>query len=577
MSYPYCCPWCGKRHTANELLIDFGRIITQNSSFRSFVFYMTVGEITEIGEKNAENVALQKRIAWKPDFSELMHIISNSRNMDMPALEGLSLEHIQEFVNYDKQSYSGSCQSFADSLLFNDNFDDNDSADKIILPELDPSNPILDLLVDIYKDGCFNDFNFEYYILLDDLKALYKIYEHGNPSFIFMPERLSGFVVSYSILFNYSFTPTARLCPKCKRKVPNSACSVPQKLVTFFGNMLANKTSTLITLTHFAMYGQSIYSHDSYWSDEDRISQINYFKIESVSPFLMKEVERDDKRAIPPKYGIRTFDMPVVEILVNAQNCSSTLLTMINPPGELCTAGDNFSEIDKRLLYTQFPAVINSDLMIHCVSPVNFMRKEIKACISSTESLLGLLDEVGNYCPVLTLFTDLSLKTQSKRIQIANELNMLYDEYLSLKTNDISNNYMDESKSYDRISIESKVRFRNVMHCCPFSPYRDQKFRNENDDNISHFRPYSENIPLLMLWILRTIGALDISLDSSNTKQVKILRNQFRHQPSVNRDEAIARCILFSNPGENDRRIADTHNKLMEFLTKILAHLDPKG
>ena len=567
MPYAYHCPWCGQTHQMDEMLIDLAPVIS-DGSIRILKLQMTVGELNTIAAKGPQSKKLEEKEPWSPSFSELMTIVAGRHNLNNPAIQDVTMEDINAFL--DRKQEASRCVEYEDfESVFGECLDVEEVKTEPDVPDYEPSAPlraILDCLTQYYGE-CISGA-----LMASDLEVIRGIYDRGNPRLFVRPISMEGVTTGFHFMYrSRHYWINNRLCPSCGCVVPEQACTVPQKTVAFFGKNLTSKTSTLLALTHYALNGSLPRFVHPIWKDAERLTQVRRFELLCPSQYLCRDLENYERGISPPKYGIQRAEQPVAHLLVTNTDGSQSILTLINPPGEICGGREEGIKVD--LLFNEFPAILSADVLIHCVSFNNLERDTINTDLRSAESLMVLMADAGNACPVLTLFTDLPAEYRFEKQEFSpGVLNMLQSEYNVLRETGKTAYYLYEIERLSRMCMDSATIYRNVMHCHPLGCDTPVVYENTLKYSPQPVPPAPENIPLLMQWILYATGILTAEITHPSTGEYKsgrITRSQYRCENPINRSEAVARCILFRNPGRNDLAMARASNKSRQLLAKV--------
>ena len=559
MAYPYYCTHCGKELNQEIVLFNMIPALTgkESEEFSLIRFRMTKQELEKLVSSGTrlENGYSRCRLS----FAEVMGFIGNDNNNSIRAISGITLQDVDEYCAAVKAQFSVHEEvSIPEGILAMERDLAGNEDIMFIRHRLCKEFRIL---CEAFSQSDFCEF---------EIKLDFETDNNDKPVLV-------GYFANTG-LYDRCMMEGKRLCPCCGNAVIPHAGAVPQKIVAFIGGMRASKTTTMLALVHYAWYGCCPPMIHSIWADAERIPQICHFELLDPSDNLRGDMVHYEQGISPPKY--RCDEMPTANLLATKSDYSKVILTLLNPPGELFDAYIN--RVNTDLLFNHFPILLKADVLIHCVSnrtldPAANIRPDqynMTTDLSCAESLVSALSSAGFYPPVLTLFTDLPEQcSYSNSPLVPKGINLLHKEYGALQHNPLTANYLQMAGHFSNMRMDSPAVYRNAMYCHPMgydTPVINMYDLSEKDEQ--PVQPSPVKIPLLMRWILYVTGILPTEFEQPATGELiqgYVTRTQYRQENPVDKIEAVARCILFQNPGQNDVSLMRASNAAQQLLVKF--------
>lgn len=617
MPFDYYCTYCGRKITHDTVLYDMSTLLTEadndESSFKILKFRLTKAELEQLFESGVPTSQGFRRCSIT--LSWLANVMSNSNNLGDANIKGLTAADVVQYCQAQEKKVVVGDISGDD---YDDEFMDEEPEVKEELPKEAPAEIEVSEAIaaiegkdtrnssnDLTKNDLVKDF--------EVLNGKFFIRDGGDAKeqpFSFelslLTERDSE---NKDVLFGYVFRVgdsatairRARVCPHCVDKtsrVFDQAGTARHRTVTFIGDQKAGKTCTILALSHYAERGlcSRAMSTDPIWANFDFVPSIA-----NVTPLCHSERLKKDLglfgRGIAPEKTVADKREDAYSATFKIQNRDSDdcyILTLTDLPGELCN--DDGSLKDKKIR-NEFQIALACDVFVLCfdtsvqhdLATINracswanyfqLLRAEYKR---NTENEVVRQKAFGNFAPIMVLFTkskeienglDSTTKVAPKNIldRIA-QTYTFSDERRYIEANEICRVVGERMSEYDNLKSVYHARLR----CSPYG-FDAPKESQVNDSTPTRY-PEPKNIAQLMRWILSVSGcaatdaAYRQSPDEADREIFEIPANfvkrpQYRHEcPAGNGQdgdvaEALARCYLFENPGNFDRKLLQNYDQ----------------
>lgn len=552
MAHIYHCTLCGKTLHPGDALIDMQRLLTQDlGELKLLKFRMRTNDLTELAEQGV----------WRPSFGELMTIIAENYNLDCPMARALTPEDIDLFLESLRQDDESK------------DWDDDESDDwggfgrpGLFLPTqpMTVSDDVISAislpLEAIYDKICpFHSSEYQtIHELAEDLEFLKKLFAEGDPEFILrtrtMADDADGEIVT-GVTVEYrgrTWLLCDCICPRCGEPLPEEAFSIRQHVVTFFGLPATGKTSTILALAHYAKNRMCCAMDDPIWRDTPTIPHIRYASVRNLSSEMNLALHNYALGLAPCQTDAFRRSVPALTLCIVGKDDRKSLLTLTELPGALC--GWN-GKLDAEKIINDFPIALQSDVLVHCCAPGRLPQKsilgELTNDFSTAQELVRLIPSCSpGTRPMLTLFTDLPVDEPfTIPPAVRSPQPMLHIEAAACAVHELPREILRMHRSFDIPGYHA------AMWCHPFGFQVPSRYDVEGLE-IQPVLPQPRNIHRLMQWLLCVTGSIPAeSVDpiTAETYTGHIPRPQDRSQNPIDREEAIARCILFENPGQHDQ------------------------
>lgn len=571
--YDYYCTYCGENNCAETVLFDMDMLLTQdpNKHMNFLPLRMTLNGLEKLAQPmEDETLDADGFRHCSMTFSELTEALSFTysaeKSMNREYLRELSLDEVRSFINEgEKESYPV-LQGIMDKLVSQN----KENRDKNIDAEVLKSE--LSLIANLFSQ---EDRTYSFRIKLKT------DWDDQNQKLV------TGYYLNQNIL-----SDNARVCRRCGHRLFKGAGTAEHRVVTFIGSTGSGKTSTILGLTHYALYGLIPIGD----SDEVKVWQAHGNGQRSrVAPKLLNEDVnlRTDldwyTYGVAPKkteYKKREDAYHATMKFFNREAGKQIILSLIDLPGELFKNG----ELKDTILSNEFRAALSSTAFVTCF-------EEEKATLKDITDLMNYFEEMQTKCqeyrkdkyfiPNMILFakSDASIGVRAAK-RSGRDIYMLQDEADQMEDNDC---YQIITKNF---RLQLKKGYYAVMRCGAFGhrvPLTDDivesekngpkvaikntdsdeslgsptikdrvlKYVKQDETALEQMRPTPNHIDLLMQWILKVSGCIACEAEYTvpNPDCNYTLSNyyvdqlQFRPQNPNDINEAMARKLLFVNPG----------------------------
>ena len=684
MAYDYYCTYCGKKLNNETVLFDMQALLTgsldEKRKLRMLSFRMTEAEIRKLIDGKTPDG--ENRYACELSFADVMRCVANENNLNDEKVAELTLDDVNGYLNRETQrDYGESSAKSADDILPFGGFgmedeEKTDAAEPQPEADVPDPEPIQALLS---KDTTTDDRAYSISRLRDELGYLQKLFgKDGVLKFKITPEYNKddhGGKVMHGVEVhvgnNCMFLDNIRVCPRCGNSIFELAGTAEHRSVVFIGYQSAGKTSTILSLTHYAKkQGMG----DEVWRGASDLSEI---KVQLLSPTkrLRDELRCYSSGIAPQKTNVTKRDDAYSSTLFIKSRTNgkevSKILTFTDLPGELFLGG---GDLNKQDIANKFAVATVCDAFVVCfdtsvveaandagaaetgngfavgnerrkiiIRDADGVRREPDDVIKDTckwvDALQQLLQQRGNkqmYVPTIILFTkcrqleNQSVSDENKtKMRAGNPIKAVYafrDEQEAIEA--IGNNgngssaysgVLDGFNTYGGLA----TAYQAALRCSPYgynapsigdvideirngslmdlkSEFDDLSRNGANDldticelvrrhpDRFPGTKPH--NIDKLMRWVLCVAGCAPIkatyspihgSIEGKHLEDYYIDRAQHRQQnpkspAHAEVDEAMARCVLFKNPGKYDVAFLKFYNQKSRLvMEKMRASVKP--
>lgn len=614
MAYKYYCTGCGRELSQETVLVNMEPVLRGNTkeSFQQLTFRMTLPELVKLYESGTPT-----EYGWrhcKFSFSELMRYIANVNNLKDDVIATLTLADIEDYTRVDMKLEEGQAETSMVDDLFGDVSSPVQKAEmasqvqETEKRELCPAiKAILDKNKKIQQETLLRS------SLDPDFNLLKSLFTEGNDyefelKLVTEPDNdKNDVIVGYEVQNGWPkhTTPVsmARICPQCLTPVFDHAGTAEHKSIVFIGSQKTGKTSTIVSLVHYAENGSKVNLGNKIWSGSNVISDLETIEVLSKSEPLIKDLEDFKEGYAPKKTDVKRENAYVATFRIrnNHQGAKYYLLTLTDIPGDICNEGDG--TIDHAKVNDEFMVALSCQAYILCFDAAKAVSGEAQKIIYNVCSWASKFQKlrfdratpdkngsVGN-APIMILYTkcaeledpvDAPDDEQSSPmcLDLVKRSHVFYEEGRLIDRNPIYKYAGEQMMAYDNLRECYQARLRVSPFGYP-APSREEATMNK----VLPKTPMPKQIDKLMRWILELTGAIPTAasyrstLDSSGIKKVEqnyITRPQYiTTNPGGNGNdeqkfrEALARCYLFSNPGYFDNQYVRCHgNRVM--LKKLL-------
>lgn len=685
MAYDYYCTYCGKKLNNETVLFDMQALLTgslnEERKLNILRFRMTEAEIRKLID--GKMLDEDKLYACELSFADVMRCIANENNLNDEKVAGLTLDDVNGYLNRETQRDYGESSAksaeLGDILPFGGFGEDEKKTDAAESqpqpqPDIPYPEPIQALLS---KDKTPDAHLYSESRLRRELGYLQNLFgKDGVLKFKITPEYNKddhGGKVMHGVAVRVGNTNMSlkniRVCPRCGNSIFELAGTAEHRSVVFIGYQSAGKTSTILSLTHYATEpGEEL------WRGASDLGEI------TVKPLSQSKRLRDELRCYssgiaPQKTNVTKRDDAysstlLIASMINGKKVSK-ILTFTDLPGELFKGG---GDLDIDGIDNKFAVAKVCDAFVVCFDTSvveaandagtadggngfavgNERRKIIitdadghertpNQVIDDTcgwvDAIQEHLQQRGNkqmYVPTIILFTkcrqleNQSVSDENKtKMRAGNPIKAVYvfrDEQEAIEA--IGNNG-NGSSAYSRLLDKFNTygslatAYQAALRCSPYgynapsigdvtNEIKNGKLmdlKSEYDDltrsgmveitaieNLEKRHPgrfpctKPHNIDKLMRWVLCVLGCAPIkatyspihgSIEGKHLEDYYIDRAQHRQQnpkspANAEVDEAMARCVLFKNPGKYDVAFLKFYNQKSRLvMEKMRASVKP--
>ena len=596
MAYDYYCLNCGKKLSQESVLFDMQRLLIEdeNKEFGTLKLRLTHNELKALiasgtpAEENYRSCTLT--------LAQVMSYMSNANNLNEPKIASLTMDQINQYTEV-----KGGTEKKT-NMVFNDTWGDEDEdiedPEKETEEDVPESIRALEALVTANVGDALASA-----MLKKDLEHLktafykgecaVKIKEKTEP-YGQNQEILVGFAIQYPVSrINASFV--CRVCPQCGAHIPKVAGTAEHKAVVFIGNPGSGKTSTILSLTHYAenymVYGLA----SEIWGHARRIGTVR--SIELVEPRQELRIHKDRyANGIAPE---RTEDDSrnkaySATFLIKTTN-KTTILTLTDLPGEICNMKGR-TEVNENAVQNRFQVATACDAFVVCFDTKStqidgeakngMTPGEIVASVCSQANTFQKLrhEKTGrDFIPTMLLFTKCKELEKENKVS-ADDKNMLRPMervYMFREEKRI----IDENGIYQAVcnafneTHQLARAYHAMLRCSPFggdAPTQEDMDKGLKQPTI----PTPRNIDQLMHWLLMVSGCVPVEAEycpSGNGEGGALRLNDYyigrvqcraerpedewRSMAPWNFRETLSRWRLFENPGILDQMILEDYGQ----------------
>lgn len=624
MGYDFYCLHCGRTlnqdspEKGKQVLFDMWPLFAGGAATGGshiIKFRLTPQEFSQLftGQKDEDDY-----YSCKLSFSQIAQYISNENNLNDPEIASLTMKDIREYC--DNSALGGRTQtkdgpklpaqnnySLDDAMEEEEAKEEEDAATDV--PAKKNVKPAAILALENKNTAIINDALTET-SLIDELSYFLnaipeeKAEDADFEFYIFKISQkcIGGSSVDTGYIFRRSYGKStekavvvndARVCAKCGAGVFDGAGTAEHRAITFIGQPSSGKTSTILAV---ASYVKSLSKETSPWmffadkkgANDRLLERINNLTITLVSPSarLTEDLNDYSEAVAPEKTAVDDRTKAYSAVFKVQYGDRIRFLTLTDLPGELCREGGS---IDLEKIVNEFQVAVNCDAYVICFDTRASDTATIDVC-SWAEHFQQKRAEKNDmyYAPMMILFTKCKELEERQTIQAGESPRMrtveersylLDDERLAVSADKYSgilltfNSYANLKRAYNAI-----------LRCSPFGFNAEKKAkmaeRTEEDKEAYKQQHRPRNVEKLLHWLLCVTGCIPVEAriySSGNDLNPAICtsilhRAQYRSENPESREEAAARCALFSNPGSLDGEMrANYHSRWDRTVLRIKA------
>ena len=385
MAHKYYCTHCARELDQDRVLMDMEYALTLSNDedsgkeqkenvqkFQLVKFRLTVQEFHDLIARGV--VGDEAYQHFDLSIEELAGYMANERNLNDPAIAGLTLKDIDDYLADRRKSEFGDTGNEAADIFGDFSADDlfggpaktEEKVEKAYVPS-EAINALKGRIATAKGE------NLTERLLEEDLSLLRKLVDEKNKAIpIAIKARYETADTGDEVLTGYYARRgpakdlfNARRCCHCGTKVFQHAGAAVHMAVAFIGEPAAGKTSTILALTNYATRAASkVLPDDHIWRDSSSIPGIAYIEIVGRDLTLKEDLELYSIGVAPKKTEAKQREDAYSATLwiTNAKD-QKFILTLIDLPGELCK---DDGTIDSNRILDEFPVAMASDVFIMC-------------------------------------------------------------------------------------------------------------------------------------------------------------------------------------------------------------------
>lgn len=621
MPHNYYCTMCGRELNQNKVLFDLSSLITKDhqQQLKILKFRLTEQEIRKLTANGKPD--LDGYLTFHLSFRQIMEIIANENNLPYEKdgirfqdakVAALTLQEAREFLDQcQKAAYQPTAVAADDSAFgsFGDfgsfGLEQPEAKEEPVQQqpaETTYSEPIRRLLE---KDERNEHGDFSVTNLEGDLRALVALFGLDDQAAFRLKFReeetdlgpndrvLCGFDASIAggvVLIEAQ----ARCCPYCGTRVFDHAGTAKHQCVVLIGAQGSGKTSVIVSLTDYLTQGAMLKMGGTLWGDTDAKTLIRegLKTVELLSPPQRLQTDIDNfRRGIAPvKTPEDMFDPYSSTLRIQAEQSDGSikkfLLTLTDLPGELFDI--KTGEIKEEKLKSQFRVAQACDALLLCFdttagsmgqfADVNPVQKINSACAWANAFQSRCLESANQFVPTMILFTKSEeLEDEAKGLAAAQNLpihdrmtppaerlHMFRQEIRTLSQNDTYGFVLNQFNLLGQLHNA----FHTALRISPFGYMAPRAIAGMQEEDLLQMAqtPKPAHIDMLAKWLLRVIGCLKVggtytvAEDQVTLPDCHTIPVQRRMDYPKSKEEALLRCILFSNPGKWDQDLTLDYN-----------------
>lgn len=419
MAFDFSCTSCGIPITQETVLFDFLNALREEETeayrylklyFRKDKLEKLMADGEDLGEKNLLKTG---HIRCRLSFEEMLALMGNEDNLNIPDLVKVSYEEVAKFSDWGKslEKENFSTEENSDEQLTKDEEEElrkernkvRAEARKAAQAEFEKS--ILSLIVKRQGD---NQASKDIADRMDDLrldfinlKRFIQIERHDGKdiayiSFVINPNYCKVSMSGEQILTGYqiyddwgnliSSRLEARVCPNCHEVLFEGAGTAQQRTVMFIGSQKTGKTSTILSLAHYLQYRHMETSDPDMleaigiWKNKEQCA-VREIRLANTHERMENELKGFSKGIAPAKTDRRGKGVQAYSVTLKVNNKDGepgkeSFLSMLDVPGEICD--ENTGHIDE-VEATKFTILNHCDAYVLCFEhPIARKEREAK-------------------------------------------------------------------------------------------------------------------------------------------------------------------------------------------------------
>lgn len=385
MAHKYYCTHCARELDQDRVLMDMEYALTVSDDeiseseqkenvqkFQLVKFRVTVQEFHGLIARGTAGDEAYRHIDLS--IEELAGYMANERNLKDPAIAGLTLKDIDDYLADRRKNEFGDTGNEAADIFGDFSADDlfggpakteEEKVEEAYVPS-EAINALKDRIATAKGE------NMTERLLEEDLSLLRKLVDENGTIPIAIKARYETADTGDEVLIGYyarrgptKIVINARRCCHCGTKVFQHAGAAVHKAVAFIGEAASGKTSTILALTNYATRAAAkVLPDDHIWRDSSCIPGIAYMELVGRDPILMKDLELYNIGVAPKKtFAKQREDAYSATLWITNSREQKFILTLIDLPGELCK---DDGTIDSNRILDEFPVAMASDVFIMC-------------------------------------------------------------------------------------------------------------------------------------------------------------------------------------------------------------------
>lgn len=627
MGFKYYCTNCAAEVDASTELFDMQKLLLGNTlgaKLQILKFRLTGAEVVSLYNSGTDEGGEFRRCAIP--FSALMGYIGNRNNLNVPEAATLTRDQLNKFLGPKNVEVEQPAFGFGNAFGGGSLFDDDKPKVNVEEKPAQKDNMPEAIQKMIEKDATTDSQDFAEGRLREDLQILNNCLDKdGNCTFSLKLEYeqavdgtqiLNGMVITDSSGFQSPLKN--RVCPKCGAPVFKEAGTAEHKSVVFIGSQSSGKTSTILAMTHYAGFHMVFDEGNPVWNGAACLTGlVDSCDLLTDLDRLNNDLNRYHQGYAPPKTEAskRTDAYSATFFVSSMKGSRKRILTLTDLPGELCL--DN-GTLDTAKILNNFPVAMACDTFVVCfdTTTVNSAARAnaaTEAALASGKKILSAHQVIKNTCDWADEFQKLLVSNGNKRTYVPAMLlftkcpevesgeeertapaawNAVRNCYLFRREEGAitGNNFYKHTMEQFQQTKDLSKSFHAVLRSSPYgypAPAYDMANKDPELKATVH-APTPKNVDSLMRWVLMVSGCIPVTGDyrprmgsNENAYALRyfIDRPQFRMEnpkctslvdtfTNMNA-EAMARCILFANPGSYDMDLVRHYRTPLNLLEQL--------
>lgn len=626
MGFKYYCTHCAALVDQNKELFDMQKLLIGSAAeakLQILKFRLTGAEVLALYNSGIEEGNDTRRCTLT--LQSLMGYIANENNLNVPSAKDLTMEQLNAFINAndveESSSGFGGGGAFGGGSLFDDDEPEEQENEKT---EKDIPEAIQEM---IKKDSTTDSKEFGEGRLRDDLQIV-KNRLSQNESYTFsLRLEYEEAVDNTKVLVGMVITEDTgvhlplknRVCPSCGSQVFDKAGTAEHKSVVFIGSQSSGKTSTILAMTHYTQFHMVHNEGNVIWNGASCLDHlVDDCELLTKLDRLDNDLARYSVGYAPPKTEAskRTDAYSATFYVSSMKGSRKRILTLMDLPGELCLDGGG---LQTEKILNNFPVAMACDTFIVCFDTTTLQKASASG--AAAESMLASNEKIKSahqtitdtckwadefqkllvkngqkktYVPAMLLFTKCRELEAGEEAPAARQaVNAIRNCYLFRKEEGAISSNSSYKHAMDQFQMIGglKQSFHAVLRSSPYgyaAPAYDVANRNPELKETVH-APTPKNLDSLMRWVLMVSGCIPVvgeyrpkmgSNENAYSLKYFVGRPQFRKENpecenllATHKDmcqEAMARCVLFANPGCHDMGLVRNYRVKLNMVQEIM-------